>query len=73
MTLDDLCTRLLPSNEHLHFAPLLLEDYRLTLVAVMTAPTAICPDCHQPSQRRQSGSPRPLADLPWALRPVELV
>jgi len=73
MTLDDLCSRLLPPDEHLHFETLILEDHSLTLVAAMTAPTAVCPDCHQPSQRRHSGYPRTLADLPWALMPVALV
>jgi transposase len=73
MTLDDLCSRLLPPDEHLHFETLILEDHSLTLVAAMTAPKAVCPDCHQPSQRRHSGYPRTLADLPWALMPVALV
>jgi len=73
MTLDELCSRLLPPDEHLHFETLLLEDHHITLMAAMTAPKAVCPDCHQPSQRRHSGYPRTLADLPWALMPVELV
>ncbi len=73
MTLDDLCSRLLPPDEHLHFETLLLEDHHITLIAAMTAPKAVCPDCHQPSQRMHSGYPRTLADLPWALMPVELV
>src|SRR5256712_3126559 len=73
MTLDDLCSRLLPPDDHVHFETLILEDHHLTLVAAMTAPKAVCPDCHQPSQRRHSGYPRTLADLPWALMPVELV
>ena len=73
MTLDDLCTRLLPPDDHLHFATLILEDHHITLVAAMTAPKAVCPDCHQPSHRIHSGYPRTLADLPWALMPVELL
>src|SRR6266852_5953340 len=73
MTLDDLCSRLLPPDAHLHFEPLLLEDHHITLIAAMTAPKAVCPDCHQPSQRMHSGYPRTLADLPWAMMPVELV
>ena len=73
MTLDDLCARLLPPDDHVHFETLILEDHHLTLVAAMTAPKAVCPDCHQPSQRRHSGYPRTLADLPWALMPVALV
>src|SRR6266496_335972 len=73
MTLDDLCSRLLPPDDHVHFETLILEDHHLTLVAAMTAPKALCPDCHQPSQRRHSGYPRTLADLPWALMPVALV
>src|SRR6266436_1943861 len=73
MTLDDLCSRLLPPDKHLHFETLILEDHHLTLVAAMTAPQGGRPDGHQPSQRRHSGYPRTLADLPWALMPVELV
>ena len=73
MTLDDLCSRLLPPDDHLHFETLLLEDHHLTLVATMTAPKAVCPDCHQPSDRIHSGYTRTLADLPWAMMPVELV
>jgi transposase len=56
----------------LHFETLILEDHHLTLVAAMTAPKAVCPDCHQPSQRMHSGYPRTLADLPWAMMPVEV-
>jgi len=72
MTLDDLCLRLLPPDEHLHFETLRLEDHHLTRVAAMTAPKALCPDCHQPSHRMHSGYPRTLADLPWAMMPVEV-
>jgi transposase len=72
MTLDELCTRLLPPDEHLHFETLILEDCHITLVATMTAPKAVCPDCYQPAHRIHSGYPRTLADLPWALMPVEL-
>jgi transposase len=72
MTLDELCSHLLPPDEHLHFETLLLEDHHLTLMAAMTAPKAICPDCSQPSYRIHSGYCRTLADLPWALMPVEL-
>jgi transposase len=72
MTLDELCSHLLPPDEHLHFETLLFEDHHLTLMATMTAAKAVCPDCHQPSQRIHSGYPRTLADLPWATMPVEL-
>ena len=72
MTLDELCSHLLPPDEHLHFETLLFEDNHLTLRATMTAAKAVCPDCHQPSQRIHSGYPRTLADLPWATMPVEL-
>src|SRR5919198_2726758 len=72
MTLDELCSHLLPPDEHLHFETLFFEDNHLILMATMTAAKAVCPDCHQPSQRRHSGYPRTLADLPWATMPVEL-
>src|SRR5712692_4720134 len=72
MMLDELCSHLLPPDAHLHFETLLLEDNHLTLMAAMTAPKAICPDCYQPSHRMHSGYCRTLADLPWALMPVEL-
>ena len=58
MTLDELCSHLLPPDEHLHFETLLFEDNHLTLMATMTAAKAVCPDCHQPSQRMHSGYPR---------------
>ena len=48
MTLDELCSHLLPPDEHLHFETLLFEDNHLTLRATMTAAKAVCPDCHQP-------------------------
>jgi transposase len=73
MTLDDLCARLLPPDDPLHFETLLLQDHHLTLVAAMTAPQALCPDCHQASDRIHSGYTRTLADLPWAMLPVALV
>jgi transposase len=72
MTLDELCSHLLPPDAHLHVETLLLEDNHLTLRATMTAPKAVCPDCYQPSHRMHSGSCRTLADLPWALMPVAL-
>ena len=31
MTLDELCSHLLPPDEHLHFDTLLFEDHHLTL------------------------------------------
>ena len=38
MTLDELCSHLLPPDEHLHFETLLFEDNHLTLRATLTAP-----------------------------------
>ena len=72
MTLDELCSHLLPSDEHLHSETLRLENNHLMLMATMTAPKAVCPDCCQPSHRIHSGYCRTLADLSWALMPVEL-
>src|SRR5262245_47176984 len=72
MTLDELCSHLLPPEEHLHFETLLLEDHRLTLRATMTAAKAVCPDCGHPSHRIHSRYCRAVADLPWALMPVAL-
>jgi transposase len=73
MTLDDLCMHLLPPDDHLHFETLILEDGHITLVAAMSAPKAVCPDCHALSHRIHSSYPRTLADLPWSMMPVELV
>ena len=42
MTLDDLCTRLLPPDDHWHFATLIMEDHHITLVAAMPAPRRGC-------------------------------
>jgi transposase len=72
MTLDEFCSHLLPPDDHLHFATLRLKHNHLMLMATMTAPKAVCPDCYQPSHRIHSGYCRPLADLPWAPMPVEI-
>jgi transposase len=72
MTLDELCSHLLPPDEQLHFETLLLDDKHLTLMATMTAAKAVCPDCCQPSHRMHSSYRRTVADLPWALMPVAL-
>src|SRR6266446_3729308 len=73
MMLDDLCARLLPPEEHLHFETLIMEDRHISLVAAMTASKAACPACHELSHRIHSGYPRTLADLPWAALPVCMV
>jgi transposase len=73
MTLDDLCMHLLPPENHVHVETLILKDGHITLVAAMTAPKAVCPDCHAPAQRMHSRYPRTLADVPWAMMPVALV
>src|SRR5216683_5456646 len=73
MMLDDLCARLLPPEEHLHFETLIMEDHHIFLVAAMTASKAACPDCHEFSHRIHSGYPRTLADLPWAALSVCMV
>ena len=73
MTLEELCMRLLPPEEHLQFESLILEDHGISLMAKMTADKAVCPDCHELSPRIHSGYSRTLADLPWATMPVCLV
>src|SRR5688500_9012451 len=73
MTLEELCMRLLPPEDHLQFETLLLEDHHISLITQMTAPKAACPDCHEFSYRIHSGYSRKLADLPWAAMPVCLV
>lgn len=73
MMLDDLCTRLLPPEEHLQFEALTMEDHQISLVAKMTAAKAACPDCHEFCHRIHSDYSRTLADLPWAAIPVCLV
>jgi len=72
ITLNELCAHLLPPEEHLHFKNLILDEQRIILVAVMTAPKAACPDCHERAVRIHSRYPRTLADLPWAVAPIEL-
>jgi transposase len=72
ITLNELCAHLLPPEEHLHFKNLILDEQRLILVATMTAPKAACPDCHHLAVRIHSRYPRTLADLPWAVAPIEL-
>ena len=72
MTLNDLCAHLLPPNEHLTFKALHIGEPGITLVATMTSPKSACPDCHQLASRIHSSYPRTLADLPWAITPIEL-
>ena len=72
MTLNDLCAHLLPPDEHLKFKTLIMGEEGMTLVAVMTSPKAICPDCHHLAARIHSSYPRTLADVPWATTPIEL-
>jgi transposase len=72
ITLNELCAHLLPPEEHLKFKTLILDEQRLILVATMTAPKAACPDCHYLADRIHSSYPRTLADLPWAMAPIQL-
>jgi transposase len=72
ITLNELCAHLLPPEEQLHFKNLILDEQRIILVAVMSAPKAACPDGHELAVRIHSRYPRTLADLPWAGAPIEL-
>jgi transposase len=72
MTLNDLCAHLLPPDEHLKFKTLHIGEPGITLVATMTSPKSACPDCHQLASRIHSSYPRTLADVPWAITPIEL-
>src|SRR5215470_7873905 len=72
ITLDDLCAHLLPSDDHLQFQSLILEEPCLILVAAMNAVKSTCPDCHQPTERIHGHYLRTLADLPWAMAPTQL-
>ncbi|WP_089945008.1 ISL3 family transposase [Candidatus Entotheonella palauensis] len=71
-TLNELCAYLLPSDEHLTFRSLILEEQRIILVAATSAPKAACPDCHRLTDHIHSRYQRTLADLPWATAPIEL-
>jgi transposase len=73
MTLNDRCAQLLPPDDHLHVAPLLIEEQRLTVGGAMTAPKAACPDCGQSATRIHSSYQRTLADLPWATTAIRLL
>jgi transposase len=72
ITLDDLCTHLLPPDDHIKFQSLIIDAPRLILVAAMISANSTCPDCHQPTHRIHGHYPRTLADLPWATAPLEL-
>ena len=72
ITLDDLCAHLLPSDDHLQFQSLILEEPCLILVAAMNAVKSTCPDCHQPTEHIHGHYLRTLADLPWAMAPTQL-
>lgn len=73
MTLHDLCARLLPPDDHLLVATLVLEEHGLSLGLSATAPTAMCPGCVHPACRVHGRDLRTLADLPWATTPVEFL
>jgi len=73
MTLQDLCARLLPPDDHLLVETLLMEEHGIALVVSATAPKAICPDCVHPAARVHGRYLRTLADLPWATTPVDLL
>ena len=66
MTLQELCARLLPPDEHLLVETLLMEESGISLVLSATAPKAICPACLHPACRVHGRYLRTLADLPWA-------
>jgi transposase len=73
MTLQDLCARLLPPDDHLLVETLLMEEHGISLVLSATAPQALCPVCLHPACRVHGRYLRTLADLPWATTPVELL
>ena len=73
MTLQELCARLLPPDDHLLVETLLMEEDGISLVLSATAPKASCPACLQPACRVHGRYLRTLADLPWATTPVELL
>jgi transposase len=70
--LHDLCAHLLPPAAHVQLKTLIIDELRLILVAAMMAPKAPCPDCHHLASRVHSGYQRTLADLPWAMAPMQL-
>lgn len=72
VTLNELCTYLLPPDEHLKFRTLILDEQRIILVAATIAPKAACPKCHRLTDHIHSRYQRTLADLPWATAPIEL-
>ena len=72
MTLDDLCTHLLPPDDHITFQSLIIDEPRFILVAAMISTHSTCPDCSQPTHRIHGRYRRTLADLPWATAPIEL-
>jgi transposase len=73
MTLQDLCARLLPPDDHLLVESLLMEEHGISLVLSATAPKAICPTCVHPAYRVHGRYLRTVADLPWATTPVDLL
>ena len=73
MTLQDLCARLLPPDDHLLVESLLMEEHGISLVLSATAPKAICPTCVHPADRVHGRYLRTVVDLPWATTPVDLL
>jgi hypothetical protein len=51
ITLDELCTHLLPPDQHLKLQTLIIDEPRLILVAAMLSTKSPCPACRQPTDR----------------------
>ncbi len=63
---------LLPAVPGVRLQEVLSDECSITLIMIMTAPSAACPLCHQPSHRIHSRYVRKLGDVPWSGIPVNI-
>jgi transposase len=63
---------LLPAVPGVRLQEVLSDERSITLVMMMTSPSAACPLCHQASLRIHSRYVRKLGDVPWSGVPVNI-
>jgi transposase len=63
---------LLPDEQNLAVEQVSFADEIIMVQISSTHPTAVCPDCQQPSVRVHSRYQRTIADLAWADKQIEL-
>ncbi len=67
-----LANLLLPDVPGVQLREVLSDERSITLVMIMTRPSAPCPLCQQCSERVHGGYLRKIADVPWSGVPVRI-